>query len=149
MLKSLAAETPAPTREPASASPRPSDVAIRPLAVAKRVWISGVLAAELTPLPHFFSSNGWAAPPGTQRRCRGPPSPAMRGAMHTTRTTILSDDPQTAQEEFAHWVHHEAVVLLVIFGTGLSVEQTVEDADGLANNLSDLAHVLWARDRSA
>ncbi|HEU4524656.1 MAG TPA: hypothetical protein VFR62_06515 [Gemmatimonadales bacterium] len=69
--------------------------------------------------------------------------------MHTTRTTILSDDPQTAQEEFDHWVHHEAVVLLVIFGTGLSVEQTVEDADGLANNLSDLAHVLWARERSA
>ena len=68
--------------------------------------------------------------------------------MHTTRTTILSDDRDTAQGEFERWVHHEAVVLVVIFGVGLSVEQTVEDADGLAENLSKLAHVLWARDRS-
>ena len=68
--------------------------------------------------------------------------------MHTTRTTTLSDDPETARGEFNRWVHHEAVVLLVLYGTGLTVEQTVEDADGLANNLSDLAHVLWARDRA-
>jgi len=68
--------------------------------------------------------------------------------MHTTRTTILSDDPEAAQREFDRWVHHEAVVLLVIFGTGLSVEQTIQDADGIAENLSKLAHVLWARDRS-
>ena len=65
--------------------------------------------------------------------------------MHTTRTTILSDDEESAKREFDHWVHHEAVVLLVILGTGLAVESIVEDADKMAEKLSKLAHVLWAR----
>jgi hypothetical protein len=68
--------------------------------------------------------------------------------MHTTRTTTLSDDRATAQVEFDRWVHHEAVVLVVVLGTGLAVETTVADADKMADKLSRLAHVLWARDRS-
>ena len=68
--------------------------------------------------------------------------------MHTTRTTTLSDDLATAQAEFDRWVHHEAVVLLVLLGTGLTVEATVADADKMAEKLSKLAHVLWARNRA-
>lgn len=68
--------------------------------------------------------------------------------MHTTRTTTLSDDPATAQAEFEHWVHRESVVLLVLLGTGRTVEATIQDADKMANKLSNLAHVLWARNPS-
>jgi hypothetical protein len=69
--------------------------------------------------------------------------------MFTTRTTILSLDPDEARAEFNHWVHHEPVVILVLLGTGPQVEATVGDADKLANKLSNLAHVLWARDPDA
>ena len=66
--------------------------------------------------------------------------------MHTTKTTILPADPAAARQEFNHWVHHEPVVLLVLLGSGAEVEATVADADRMANKLSDLAHVVWARD---
>lgn len=65
--------------------------------------------------------------------------------MHTTKTTILPEDPAAARAEFDHWVHHEPVVLLVLLGSGAAVEATVADADKMANMMSDLAHVLWVR----
>lgn len=66
--------------------------------------------------------------------------------MDLRKTMILpSDDAALARQLFKHAVFDTVDVLLVVLGTGASIETLVQRADKLAGRQEDPRRVIWAR----